>query len=192
MPKGKRSDKKSNAMNSVTTQIKRMAKKGKMPTALVGGSNADQTKAFEAIQDAYTNTPAVNAYMQAMKATDQPSVNRWYIRTPDGGTALMPYPQGATDKAKQGALKMFAWNKTQKAASVGTKWSKSAMNIKDRQSKYTQGYADVSGKYFVYKDAGGRFRLYDIAKGRTVDQGKGADLTFNRLKDAQAYARTRK
>ena len=127
MPKTSLHNKKSNAMNDVATQIKRMAKKGKMPTALVGGTAADQIKAFEAIQDAYQTTPAMKSYLQASTVSDQPDFNRWYIRTPDGGVSAMPYPKGATDKAKQGALKMFAWNKTKDAKATVSKTSNNKM-----------------------------------------------------------------
>ena len=192
MPKTSLQNKKSNAMNNVATQIKRMAKKGKMPTALVGGTAADQIKAFEAIQDSYPTTPAMQSYLKASSVSDQPNSNRWYIRTPNGGVSVMTYPQGASDKAKQGALKMFAWNKTKNTQAAPTakpvKWSRTSMVVKDQQGSTEKGYSASNGKAFIYKMPSGLFKIYDVGKGRTLTQGHGVGLSFGTLKEAKAYA----
>ena len=138
MPKTSLYNKKSNAKNSVVTQLKRMAKKGKMPTALIGGTATDRIKVLEAIQDIYPTTPAMKNYIQSSKISDNPSASWWYIRTPDGRTVAATYPQGATDKAKQGSLKMWAWNETnssQASTAQPTKWSRSSMAVKDQQGR---------------------------------------------------------
>ena len=81
-------------------------------------------------------------------------------------------------------------------ATTGTpipgKWTRTSMELGGRWGDKEKGHLSGDGKYFVFKDAGGRYRLYDTAKGKTVTQSKGSDLTFNKLKEAQDYASKRK
>ena len=67
-------------------------------------------------------------------------------------------------------------------------WKRRVVAIRDRANSKENAYVDSNDRYAVYKDAGGRFRVYDMKKKRTVDQGGGVDLVFNRLKDAKEYA----
>ena len=59
--------------------------------------------------------------------------------------------------------------------------------IKDRQGQQYKAYSN-GGSRIVYRDAGGRYRVYDTKSGKTLTQGHGVDLTFSKLKDAKAYA----
>ena len=69
-------------------------------------------------------------------------------------------------------------------------WKRTTAIIADRKSMTYPGYE--KGNHIVYKDDGGRFRVYDIRRQHTLTQGKGADLTFNKLADAKKYAESRK
>ena len=69
-------------------------------------------------------------------------------------------------------------------------WKRTKIQVRDRQSQTFSGYVTSSGNHAVYSDGGGRFRIYDMKTQKTVKQGHGGDLTFNKLKDAKAYAAT--
>lgn len=111
--RGSNSMKRVGGIVSITRQIRQMAKQGKMPGAIMGGSNADQIKAYETIQDSYPVLPRMTNYMQTATITDQPDSNRWYIRA-NNKTTIVSYPKNATDKAKRGALKHYLWHETNK------------------------------------------------------------------------------
>ena len=76
--------------------------------------------------------------------------------------------------------------KGNKASANATKWKTTSTTIKDRAGRQYKTYTN-GGKYHVYKDDGGRYRVYNSQTGRTVNQGHGADLIFNKLKDAKAH-----
>lgn len=70
------------------------------------------------------------------------------------------------------------------AKSSNAKWSRTTITVKGQDTRaYSNG-----GRMVVYKDGGGRFRVFDTKTGTTVTQGKGADLVFNKLADAKKYA----
>lgn len=107
MPKGNRGGQRA----TVESRIHAMAQKGQMPGYIMGGSRQDQIKAFEAINREYSYSKEQQAYLDKLNVTDQTDSNRLYIRTPEGGVSLMTYPSGASQEAKDGALKMFVYNK---------------------------------------------------------------------------------
>lgn len=95
---------------SLDAQARALAKEGKMPKFIAGGTAEEQNKAFEAINKAFKYTPEQEAVKAALDVTDQSENGRLYIRKPDGSVAVQTYPQGASKSAKDGALKMYIYN----------------------------------------------------------------------------------
>lgn len=82
-------------------------------------------------------------------------------------------------------------NGGRKPKPAAQKWSRTTMPIQDRQGQKYTAYSN-GGRRIVYKDAGDRYRVYDTKTGKTITQGHGVGLTFNKLKDAKQFASTGK
>ena len=99
---------------TIESQIRDLAKKGVMPKYIAGGNADTQNRAFEAINKAYKYTAEQKKYLSTLNITDQKKHNRLYIRKPDGSVSLQTYPKGASQSAKDGALKMYVYGQRPK------------------------------------------------------------------------------
>ena len=95
---------KGNRPNDWKAQIREGAKRGVM-VGLIAGSPDFQKSVLEEINKQYKWTDDMIKARDNAEIIDQEDNNRFRIRHETGRVSLVMYPKGASDSAKEGALK---------------------------------------------------------------------------------------